>query len=77
MWCLNGTARLKSYNLCGRNTLKVFKVVFVGIGEASHGPIIVLLEEAHILSSRQQPFPGGTHQKQVRFVLLLSSDSMA
>lgn len=62
---------------CTLKTLKVFKIVLVDAGEASHGAVAVLLEEAHILSSGQQPLPGCPHQKQVEVVLLLSADSRA
>lgn len=58
-------------------TFKVCEVVFVGTSEASHWSIIVLLEEAHVLSSREQPLPCGPHQKHIWVFLLLIPSSRA
>jgi len=54
-------------------TLKVLEVVFVGAGEASHGAVVELLEEAQVLGAGQQPLPRGPHQEQVGVLLLLGA----
>lgn len=51
-------------------TLKVFEVVSVGVGEAAHGAVVELLEEAHVLGPVQQPPQAGAHQQHVGVPLL-------
>ena len=58
-------------------TFKVFEVVLVGTGEASHGSIIAFFEEAHLLSTREQSLPSSPHQENVGVFLLLSPNSRA
>ena len=58
-------------------TLIVLEFVFVGAGEGSHGSIVELLEEAHILSPGEQPLPRGPHQEHVGVLLLLSVHARA
>lgn len=53
-------------------TFKICKVVFVGTGEASHGSIIVFLEEAHLLCTSEQPLPRSPHQEHIGVFLLLT-----
>lgn len=58
-------------------TFKVCEVVFVGTGEASHGSIIVFLEEAHLLCTSEQPLPCSPYQEHIRVFLLLTPISKA
>lgn len=55
-------------------TSKLCEVVFVSAGEASHGSIVVLLKEPHLLSTGEEPLPRSPHQEDVGVVLLLTPD---
>lgn len=51
--------------------------MFVSTGEASHGSIVVLLKEPHLLSTGEEPLTRSPHQEDVGVVLLLTPDPQA